>query len=244
MASPEPKQGGGFLRTRPLSGRERTLLIVGFIAVYAVGFVFLVYQPYTERIAALERTLKQEQDELSAAMAIFHRLDEINARIDELNAQMANLDLLVPGSNRTAHFLYACGQWERQTGARVVDIIFNLPLTTGEYEEYTVNFTVIGTFTAQVGFLARLEGMSRLVRVDSVTLDPQDATAPVDPGGGTPGDGGGGSGGTVATTDITTARYVVHLFVDPAKAAAAAQEQPGAGLNFTLDEGRRTPFLP
>jgi len=245
MASPEPKQG--FFKLRPLTGRERTLLIVGFVVIYAVGFVFLVYQPYTERISALEGTLTQKQDQLGAAMAIFHRLDEINTRITELNAQMASLDLLVPGSNRTAHFLYACGQWERTTGARVVDIVFDLPLTTGDYQEYTVNFTVVGTYTAQVGFLANLEGMNRLVRVDSVVLEPGDATEGSGSDGGTGDDGTGGTAEPAPlfpTTDMATARYIVHLFVDPSKAAAAAQEEPGAGLTFTQPEGRRSPFLP
>lgn len=228
---------------RPLTGRERVLLLVAFVIIYAVGFVFLIYQPYTERVSALGTTLKRKQDDLGAAMAIFHRLEEINARIDELSREMSGLDLLVPGDNRAAHFLYACGQWERTTGARVTEMVFNSPVATGDFEEYKVNFSVLGSYTAQVSFLANLESMNRLVRVDSVTLEPAEATTPTEPGEGEE-TGETPTGSAHATTDVVTARYSVHLFVDPSKAAIAAEEEPGAGLTFTLSEGRRTPFLP
>lgn len=229
-------------KSRPLTGRERSLLIVAFLILYSVGFAFWVYQPFTERIAALESELAQERGRLDNARAILHRLDEIEARITKLSSEMEELDVLVPGDSRVAHFLYYCWQWERASGARVRDIVFAEPGPAAGFVEYRVNFTVTGTYEAQVNFLAHLEGMDRLVRVDQVLLVPQDMATP---GGGS---GGGSSSGGVASstpsTDIVTSKYVVHLFVDPAKAPAVAQEPPGQGLTFTLPVGRRTPFLP
>lgn len=282
MASPEPSRAPkpSFFQMKPLSPTERILVIVLFVVLYGVGFYFWVYSPYTQRIAALETKYKEVQSKLDAAIAIFHRLDDINARITELNNEMARLDRLVPGNSRAAEFLYACGQWERSTGARVRSLAFSPPAANGDYQEYTVSFTVVGTYSAQVAFLADLEQMDRLVRVDSVTVVPEDTTAPsagtatgtgagtggsagssggaTSGGSGTAGSstggstgGGTGGGGTAApaaprypTTDITTAKYVVHLFIDPSKAQAAAKETPGAGLTFTLSEGRKNPFLP
>jgi len=236
VASPEPRSG--IVRFRPLTGREQGVLVVLFLILYAIAFGLWVYRPFTETISDLRDRLRAEREKLMAAQAIFHRLDEINARIAELNAAMAELDLLVPGSNRQAHFLYACGQWERLTGARVREMVFVAPSDIGGYEEYMVTFTVVGSYTAQVKFLAQLEGMDRLVRVDKVSLLPTDITQ-----GGT-GSGGEEGGQQYATTDVVTAQYVVHLFVDPSKAAQAAAEPPGEGLTFTLSEGRSTPFIP
>ncbi len=254
VASPEPSQAQSFLKMRPLSGRERALLLVLFVILYGVGFYFLVYAPFTERVSALQKTLDEKQGQLETAMAIFHRLDDINSRIAVLTTEMERLDRLVPGDNRAAQFLYSCGQWERQTGAKVRSMAFSPATTTEGYEEYVVQFMVVGTYSAQVNFLASLEGMGRLVRVDSVTVVPNDTTAG---GGGTvppSGEGGTEAGGegttppptgpTYPTTDATTAKYVVHLFVDPSKAAAAAAEEPGQGLTFTLSEGRANPFRP
>lgn len=233
---------------RPMTGRERALLLVLFIVLYGAGFVFWVYLPYTQRISGLQATLDEKQGQLDAAIAIFHRLDDINSRIAALTAEMESLDRLVPGDNRAANFLYACGQWERQTGARVRDMAFNAPSATGDYSEYTVSFIVAGTYSAQVLFLANLEGLDRLVRVDFASVAPENLPAPP-----TGGDESGGEGGTEGGSappagpqpvDMTMANYVVHLFVDPSKAAAAAEEEPGLGLTFTLGEGRKNPFLP
>jgi len=230
------------MRFRPLTGREQVVLVVLFLILYAVAFGLWVYRPFTETISDLRDRLTVEREKLMAAQAIFHRLDDINARIAELNAAVAELDLLVPGNSRQAHFLYACGQWERLTGARVREMVFTAPSDIGGYEEYMVTFTVVGSYTAQVKFLAELEGMDRLVRVDNVSLLPTDATQ-AGTGGGEDG-GGAGGGQQYATADVVTARYVVHLFVDPSKAAQAAAESPGEGLTFTLSEGRSTPFIP
>lgn len=243
MGKPEP-QASRMPKRRPLTARERSLLIVAFLILYSVGFAFWVYQPFTERIAALELQLAEERSKLENARTILHRLDEIEARITALSTEMEELDVLVPGDNRVAHFLYYCWQWERASGARVRNIIFADPGEVKNFVEYQVDFTVVGTYEAQVNFLAQLEGMDRLVRVDRVILVPQDLTA----GDETEGDGSdSGSGGLVSSlpsTDIVTSRYVVHLFVDPMKAPEAATEPPGEGLTFTLPVGRRTPFLP
>ncbi len=218
---------------RGLSARERTLLVVAFLVLYSVAFIFIVYQPYTERIGQLRTELAKERDKLEAARSVYHRLRDIEARISELSEEMANLDLLVPGDNRVAHFLYYCWQWERETGARVRNLTFADPVTAGAYQEHEIRFTVHGPYQAQVAFLARLEGMNRLVRVDSVRLLPLEVTKT-----------GSDAAATYAMTDMIVADYRVHLFVDPGKAAQAAQEEPGAGLEFTLPIGRRTPFLP
>ncbi len=225
---------------RPMTGRERVLLLLLFVLLYGAGFVFWFYLPYTEKVSGLQAALNEKQNQLDAAIAIFHRLDDINSRIASLTAEMENLDRLVPGDNRAANFLYACGQWERQTGARVRDMVFNAPSSAGNYSEYTVSFTVAGTYSAQVLFLANLEGLDRLVRVDFASVAPEAAAPPA----------GGEEGGTappgepLPAPDMTTARYVVHLFVDPSKAAAATEEEPGLGLTFTLSEGRKNPFIP
>lgn len=256
MGSPEPTPGG--LRVRPLTAREKTLIIFAFLLIYAVGFVFWIYRPFTEKIADLRVQLAEERSKLENARTVLHRLEDIEARIAELTKEMQQLDLMVPGDNRVPEFLYACWQWERATGARVRDMTFGAVAATGSYEEYSVNFTVVGTYEAQVGFLARLEGMNRLVRVDSVRLLPQDTSSGGEAGGQGAGGGqagaGGSTGGTTggagtgtpshATADVVTANYVVHLFVDPGKAAQVAQEIPGKDLIFTLPVGRRTPFLP
>ncbi len=244
MASPQPVSN--FFKMPQLSGRLRVALIVLFLVGYAAGFFFLVYQPYTKRVTELQAQHAESEQRLEAARAVLRRLDEINARIDELNAELATFNTLIPGDNRAAHFLYWCGWWERTTGARVQEMVFNPPTLQGDYQEYTVDFTVAGTYSDQVEFLAKIEAMPRLVRVDSMNLVPEDLVVGVDTGssdgaGALPGDG---TGLVVATTDRTLARYVVHLFVDPSRAAEAAAETPGAGLDLTLSEGRTTPFLP
>ncbi len=248
MASPEPTSTPGLFKMRPLSGRERTLLIVAFLVLYGVAFYFWVYQPFTEQISGLRVKLEEERTKLVAAQAIFHRLEEINAKIAELEAKMKELDLLVPGNNRAAHFIYACGQWERSTGAKVRDMVFEAPQDTGGYFEYMVKFRVVGTYASQVKFLSKLEAMDRLVRVDNVSLVPEDTELESASGGG--GEAGAAEGASpvpspeFAVSDVVTADYTVHLFVDPSKAAEAAKEEPGAGLDLDLPEGRITPFLP
>jgi len=244
VASPQPVSN--FFKMPQMSGRLRVALIVLFLVGYAAGFVFLVYQPYTKRVAELQAQHAEAEQKLEAARSVLKRLDEINARIDELNTELASFNTLIPGDNRAAHFLYWCGWWERTTGARVQEMVFNPPTLQGDYQEYTVDFTVLGTYFDQVEFLAKIEAMPRLVRVDSMNLAPEDLVAEGDTGtpdgaGALPGDG---AGLVVATTDRTLASYVVHLFVDPSRAAEAAAETPGAGLDLTLPEGRATPFLP
>jgi Tfp pilus assembly protein PilO len=244
VASPQPVSN--FFKMPQISGRLRVALIFLFLIGYAAGFVFLVYQPYTKRVAELQARHVESERKLEAARSVLKRLDEINARIDELNRELESYNTMIPGDNRAAHFLYWCGWWERTTGARVQEMVFNPPTLQGEYQEFTVNFTVAGTYSDQVEFLAKIESMPRLVRVDSMSLVPEDLAAEGDSGG-TDGAGalpGDGTGVVVATTDRTLARYVVHLFVDPSRADEAAAETPGAGLDLNLSEGRTTPFLP
>jgi len=220
VASPEPAPAG-FFRMRPLTARERLVLTVLFLILYSVGFVMLVYRPFTERVAELETELASEMTRLENARTILHRLNEIEQRIADLTAQMRELNRLIPGDNRAAQFLYYCWEWERSSGARVRNIVFQPPSEVGNFQEYAVTFTVEGSYQAHVEFLAGLEAMDRLVRVDSMTLAPA-----------------GEGSRTIA------AHYAVHLFVDPGKAAEAAQETPGEGFEFDLDTGRDNPFSP
>ena len=143
MGSPEPAQSA--LRMRPLRGVERTLLVVAFFILYAVGFYFWVYQPFTQRIAVLRAELVREEARLEAARAVLHSMPEIETRIATLAEDMEEFDLLVPGDSRVPHFLYYCWQWERATGARVRSITFADPALIGAFEEIAVAFTVVGT---------------------------------------------------------------------------------------------------
>lgn len=206
------------LAGRQLTPREWTLLILAALFVYALLAGALVYGPFAARLREIREELGTARAGVAHARECEARQSETETRIAELTAAGGKLGRRLPAGPDEVTFVYRCWQWQRATGVSVQTLTLRQPVPAGEGRDQVVNLTLVGSYGAQVAFLAELEEGEALVKVEQATL--------VSTGGG----------------DLLRGDYIVHIFSQAGQ--QTAPEVVKAGVRFTRTAGRGDPFSP
>jgi len=99
-----------------MSRRERTLLIVGLVAVILLGFYYYSYLPRQARYRELQAQLTDRQAQLSRMQAIVRDAPRLEQEYASLQATIARLEALLPSAKETAVLLVQLEQTTRSLG--------------------------------------------------------------------------------------------------------------------------------
>lgn len=227
-------------RPPPLNDRTRLALVAVLLIALAVGLVAWVYRPLVARLDAVGAELHRQREDYAYGQTISARLETIEAEIVEAGQRLAALDRRVPPGNDVPEFIRSCGQSARLAGARIWEISVGDPGQSGQYQVQTARLIVTGSYRAQVAFVAGLEDMERLVRIDTVEMVPgewQEAR-------GRFGQPGASFRSSTPAGNVVSALYEVLIFSEAADASAGATSPatgfPASGLP-SGDGGTGTP---
>lgn len=240
-------------RPSKLNDRARLFLVGIALMVLVAGLTAWVYVPLAGRLEAVGAELRRQREDYAYGQTISARLETIEANIAEAGLRLAALDQRVPQGNEVPEFVRSCGQSAREAGARIWEISVGDPAPSGGYLVQTARLVVTGSYRDQVEFVAGLEGLDRLVLIDTVEMIPgdwQEARRRL------------GQTGTSFRTDsaagnVVTALYEAHIFSETDAGAGkgvgattpagdGAIDGGGAGRpgSGTSHGDRESPFMP
>jgi Tfp pilus assembly protein PilO len=157
-----------------LSRRERTIVIVGVLAIAVVGGWELVVQPLVERsrmaadmVPAREQALVRRRDLLARQGAINADLAAANARIEQLSERFLTAAAPAVAASELQKLAkeMAAGAGTEIRSERILP-----PVEHGELLEIPIEIAVSGEIKQLVELLNRLEGARKLLTVQDLRV--------------------------------------------------------------------------
>jgi Tfp pilus assembly protein PilO len=157
-----------------LSRRERTIVIVGVLAIVVVAGWELVVQPLVERsrtaadmVPAREQALVRRRDLLARQPAINAELAAANARIEALSERFLTAAAPAVAASELQKLAkdMAAGASTEIRSERILP-----PVEHGELLEIPIEIAVSGEIKQLVDLLSRLEGTRKLLTVQDLRV--------------------------------------------------------------------------
>jgi type IV pilus assembly protein PilO len=208
------------------ASRSRTIAVAALVGVLVVVVWWMVlYSPTKSDASDVGRETAEAERETQRLEADLKRLEDLEARGSQTQADLARLQQAMPEQAELATFIAAANEIGRAAGINWLSVAPTEPTATGSVGTIQLSMQVEGGYFEVLDYLRRLEDLSRLVVVDSITVNSGAASGSTDAA--TP----PGSDSSPATGAPTlSATLTGRMFTQPAAAAAAV---PGSGETTT-----------
>lgn len=150
--------------------RKDQWLIVAIIGVVLGTFAAVFFVPQSRELAELHREHEQGQELLQREGVRLVELARIQAEIARADAEIAAYNRLLPDSPDLGPFLRDISSYAQLCGLKGATFQPQRPRTGEMFNETSIEMRFKGTFDELFRFLRQARSMSRLTRVQSLTI--------------------------------------------------------------------------
>lgn len=204
-----------------MNNRTITFSVLAVIMVVALWWVFVFSGIRSDSDAAAKEveTAKAESTSLEAQLK---QLEALEANAPQTQAQLDAMRKLLPQQADLAGFIDEANALGAEAGVKWVEISPTTPTQSGAVSTISFTMTVNGGYYQVLDYLHRVEGMSRLVVIDGVTIDQGEAAE---------------DGGPPELTANLTARMFSQSAVQTAPGAPTTPAANGDGVAAAATAG-------
>ncbi|MGH2706207.1 MAG: type 4a pilus biogenesis protein PilO [Actinomycetota bacterium] len=158
--------------------RRNILFFVLALIAVTVAYYFLVFSPQSGRITDASEQADQAEAQVRAKEAELGRLRALQQQAPQLRQRAAQLDTAMPNDPQLAQFILQVQDAANTSGVDWASVSPSPPAAVqaqpgqpaGAYSEVNVSMSVSGGYFQVQDFLARLENLSRAVKIGAVNL--------------------------------------------------------------------------
>lgn len=234
-----------------MTPRRVAVIVVGVVVVVLAAWLLVYFRPKGEELDDLRQQVAEAQREEQSLRATLRRLDAIDADRPALEAELRRLIAGVPPDPQLASFILAAHDIAERAEIDFLSITPALPDAEAGEDVSTIamGVTIEGGFFAVLDYLNRLEGLDRIVVVDSITVSAVTAEEEVEASGLPPaGPATGGApvaaGAGPLATAIDTVETVVAAQVIPTPSGPPRLRVELQARAFTTAVSPETPEPP
>jgi Tfp pilus assembly protein PilO len=160
--------------------RRNEQLITVAIALGVAGlFVFAVHLPQRRHFTQLEQDFKQQEENLSKAKEEYSQLTDLNKKVIALRKVVARQYKRIPAKGEFGSSLEQIVAVLNSAKLVTEEISPQSPVSEDKFSELPINICFKGEFNNICLFLAGLESMDRLVRIENLRLEGDGSSTPV-----------------------------------------------------------------
>ena len=204
-----------------MNNRTITFSVLAVIMVVALWWVFVFSGIRSDASKAAEDvdTAKAESTSLEAQLK---QLEALEADAPQTQARLDEMRKLLPQQADLAGFIDEANALGAEAGVKWVSVTPTTPTTSAAVNTIPFTMTVSGGYYQVLDYLHRVEGMSRLVVIDGVTIDQGEAAE---------------DGGPPELTANLTARMFSQSAVQTAPGAPTTPAANGDGVAAAATAG-------
>ncbi len=157
---------------------EQTLtvaLILGVVGLY----VFTVHLPQKRHLKRLEQDYRQQQEKLVKAKEEYSHLGELNKKVTLLRNVVNRLYKRMPAKGEFGSSLEKIVAGLNASKLVTEEISPQSPKSEEKFSEMPININFKGNFENICTFLAGLENLDRLIRIENLRLEGDTGSTPV-----------------------------------------------------------------
>lgn len=215
-------------------------LIAGFV-VLALLWWFVLWSPTSKDLEDTQQQTESAEREQGSLRATLARLQSLARNAPQQEATLRRLEAAVPDSPDLAAFIIAANRIATEAGIEFLSIAPSPPATdpaSGGTSTIKLEISIRGGFFQVLEYLNRLEGLERIVVVDTINLG-SDASG----GGGTAAADGAPSSATSGANTLAVS-LTARMFTRAAPAGAAAAPGGGGTTSTTVPGSTPPPTVP
>ena len=157
-----------------MNRRSTALIAAGGLAVFVLGWWFLLYSPRNQALASARKSLEEarkEEQGLNVTLARRQDLKKIEPKLDLRLTQLAGW---VPDQPNVHQFINDASAAAKQSGMSFVSIAPSVPKPGSAGQgEIALTIEVKGGFFQLLDYLVRIEKLPRTVVIDQISITPE-----------------------------------------------------------------------
>jgi type IV pilus assembly protein PilO len=172
--APAKKQTKGsdfFTSVAKLKGGAKAGILLGTLTLLGIGFYFLVFTPWSEKIVALTLEEAQLQEQVKNEQTTLAKNKPINEYIEPVKFTYDYLKNYLTSENEIPKLIQIISDLGAQAGARVTLFAPKPAVTHPTFAEIQFTMNLEGSFLNVLKFFYSLSQMDRLIYITSVTID-------------------------------------------------------------------------
>jgi Tfp pilus assembly protein PilO len=157
---------------------EQTLTVALVLGVVGL-FVFTVHLPQKRHLKQLAREYRQQEADLLKAKEEYAQLAELNKKVTLLRNVVHRLYKRMPAKGEFGSSLEKIVAGLNASKLVTEEISPQSPVSEEKFSELPININFKGSFENICTFLAGLENLDRLVRIENLRLEGDTSSTPV-----------------------------------------------------------------
>jgi Tfp pilus assembly protein PilO len=146
-------------------------VLAGGVFLTAVLFYVTVYRPETTRLTALSSRIGQSERELNTAQSQARIMQQVQDDINQLNARLKDFRKLPANPGDLGQFQIDISELARRDNVREPSVSWSgMPKRDEQLCQLPISLKFDGDFNNVFSFLCDMEKLSRLTRVQSMTM--------------------------------------------------------------------------
>jgi Tfp pilus assembly protein PilO len=159
--------------------RSEQILTVALVLGVAGLFVFTVHLPQKRHLKQLEQDYRQQEENLQKAKEEYSQLAELNKKVTLLRNVVNRLYKRMPAKGEFGSSLEKIVAGMNASKLVTEEISPQSPVSTEKFSELPIKINFKGSFENICTFLAGLENLDRLIRIENLRLEGDAGPTPV-----------------------------------------------------------------
>jgi Tfp pilus assembly protein PilO len=146
-------------------------LLAGGATLIVIAFYAMVYRPETRRLTGLSLTIDQRERELAAVRLQARVLQQVQADINQLNQKLKDFKKLPASPSDLGQYEIDISELARRDNIHARSVSWSgMPKRDEQLCQLPISIKLDGDFTSVYAFLCDMQNLSRLTRVQSMTI--------------------------------------------------------------------------
>lgn len=176
------------------------VLLLGAFYMYVIG-------PQKREIAELKNKIQKEEAEVKRLIALSKKIPELKKELESKQGEIIRISKSLPTKQEIPSLLRQITNATQQSSVGLNVFDPGKLTVKGEYEQFTVDISIGGSYHALGKFLAKVSNLSRIINVGNLNI--KNTTA-----------------ATAATGETISAKFNLIAYVyDPAKSAKTKKKK-------------------
>lgn len=164
-----------FEKVEELSKNQRIMICIGVVLSIVLCFGYFSYYKKWEKISKLRKVLVEEKKKLETAKRNAKMIDSYRKKMAEAKVQFEIVKRALPEKEEIPSLLANISQSGKDSGLEFLLFQPNPEVKKQYYTEIPVSINVTGTYHDTAIFFDRVGGLSRIVNLDQIKINPDKA---------------------------------------------------------------------
>lgn len=153
-----------------LKSREKNLLVIGLILVLVVGFYYWIYQPQINKLANIEKEIKQDKQDLKVKSTMLQKKERLEKKYQILLNELKERHKKFLTSEEKTRLIMDLSDMASEVNVNLISTNPGQVTEKNIYLQFPVKVKLEGKYNDIINFMKRIENLQYLVQIRNLNV--------------------------------------------------------------------------